>query len=269
MGRKLRSTLVAAATAAAALASVAPADASAGGLHWASAATAKIKPGLSSVDVAGVRCVVGFLLTDGTRVYAAVPASCTGVSDGQPTNGCTEAQVPYGLKVPITGARFKAVFVYSSFVRMQLAGTRRTNVCHNNDLSLLRLDPRDIKRANPSLAAVGGPTGVSQSAPAFPDQLTVVLSGASTRAAADATASGGWSHTMVVGGPVNDALVGSPVVDGQGKALGMVSFTPQQGGPGTSTATDLYREITFLQKVRGFRHVHLAKGTMRYTPTGV
>jgi hypothetical protein len=239
------------------------------GPHWAPAASATVKPGASTVDIAGFRCVVGYFLTSGSTVYLTVPASCTGVSAGQPTNGCTEAQVPVGLNVPVTGARYPARLVYSSFIQMQLDGVRDADTCHNNDLALLRLDPRDVARANPSLPAVGGPVGVSRADTAFPDELTVVLSGAATKAAADATTNAGWAHTMLVAGPVSSTSVGAPTVTTDGKALGLVSYVPQMGAAGTSTTTDLYHELLFLRRHAGFRHVGLARGTEKFTPSAV
>src|SRR4051794_40865940 len=88
------------------------------GPHWASAARATIHPGVV-VTMAGVKCVAGFVLTNGRHVLLAMPASCSGVSDGQKTDGCAEAQVPPGLPVTIRGARYKGTLIYSSFTRMQ------------------------------------------------------------------------------------------------------------------------------------------------------
>src|SRR3954468_14214791 len=150
-------------------------------VHWASARTATVHPGVH-VTIAGVKCVAGFLMTDGHRVFVTVPGSCAGVDDGKPTNGCTAAQVPYGLKVTVQGARFKGRVVYSSYTEMQLRGSKGAK-CANNALVLVRLDDRDIKRTNPSIPApTGGPTGVATTAPAAPAQLTAFVNGAATPA---------------------------------------------------------------------------------------
>src|SRR3954453_7947046 len=105
-------------------------------VRWATARTATVHPGVQG-GIAGVRCVAGFLMTDGRRVFVAVPGSCAGVDDGQPTNGCTAAQVPYGLKGSVQGARYKGRLVYSSYTEMQLRGTKAVNKCANNALVLI------------------------------------------------------------------------------------------------------------------------------------
>src|SRR3954451_13281539 len=110
-------------------------------VHWASARTATVHPGVH-VTIAGVKCVAGFVMTDGHRVFVTVPGSCAGVDDGKPTNGCTAAQLPYGLKVAVTGARSKGTVVYSSYTQMQLRGSTGAK-CANNALVLIRLDDRD------------------------------------------------------------------------------------------------------------------------------
>ena len=238
---------------------------SATGISWAPAAKATIHPGVT-VTIASVKCLAGYVLTQGRTVYLAVPASCTGVSDGQATDGCSEAQVPGGVKATIQGAKHPGVLVYSSFTTMQLRGEKRANRCANNSLSLIRLDHRDVKRTNPSIPVVGGPAGVSHAQPSLGVMLTVVLA-TPTQAEAIATTSGGWAHTMTVDGEVNNLAVGASVLTSDGKALGMVDVVPQQGGPGETTSGDLSRELQALHTVRGFRHVQLANGTAKFKPS--
>jgi len=160
----------AAALAAAALVGAPSANAT---VRWGSA-KAPIHPGVK-VTIAGVSCLAGLVMTDGTRVFIAVPTSCTGVNDGQPTDGCTAAQVPVGVKATIQGARYRGTLVYSSYTQMQLRGTTGQNMCAHNDLSLIRLDNRDIGRTNPSVPVVGGPTSVAWTAPAQGAQLTAYI----------------------------------------------------------------------------------------------
>jgi hypothetical protein len=54
--------------------------------------------------------------------------------------------------------------------------------------------------------------------------------------------------------------LGSPVMNGSGRALGLLTLVQQSTSP-PETVSDLAREITFLQTVNGFGNVHLAKGT--------
>jgi hypothetical protein len=216
------------------------------------------------VTIADVTCRAGFVLTDGKRVFLTLPASCTGVSGGAATDGCSEAQIPSTLPAKIQGARHPGHVAYSSFVQMQLRGETRVNRCRYNSLSLVRLDRRDIKRTNPSVPISGGPTGIARSASAFPDQLTVFLT-SPTRAQATKTTNNGWAHTMVVDGQVDSLAVGSPVLNENGRALGMVTVIPPQGTPGQTTVSDFYLVMRALRNTKGFHHVHLAVGTKKFT----
>src|SRR3954451_18921924 len=232
-------------------------------VRWAPARTATVHPGVN-VTIAGVRCVAGFVMTDGRRVFVAVPASCAGVDDGKPTNGCPAAQVPYGLKVTVQGARYKGRMAYSSYTAMQLRGSKGLK-CANNALVLIRLDDRDIKRTNPSLPApTGGPTGLATTAPSPPAQVTTYINGAATPSELMENTASGWAHSVYVGPAVTANELGSPVLTQAGRALGMVTLVPQVNG-GPVTVSNLSKEIAFLQTVRGFGNVHLARGTRAFT----
>ena len=232
-------------------------------VRWAPAGRATVHPGVQ-VTIAGVKCVAGFVMTDGHRVFVAVPGSCAGVDDGAPTNGCTAAQVPYGLKVSVQGARYKGRVVYSSYTEMQLRGTTGANKCANNALVLIRLNDLDIKRTNPSLPApTGGPTGLSTTAPSQGETLTAYLNGMPTQAMALQTSAGGWAYSVQPSAPVPATQLGSPVLRGNGRAVGMVTLVAQlQGGP--VTVSSLAKEIAFMQTVRGFGNVHLERGTRAF-----
>lgn len=236
--------------------------------QWAPASEATVHPGVT-VTIAGVKCVAGFVVKQRHRVFLTVPASCSGVSDGQPVDGCASAQVPVGLKVRIQGARHRGTIAYSSFAAMQLSGESRVNRCANNSLTLIRIDRRDLRRTNPSLPVLGGPAGLDPAATAAPTQLTVLLSGAATAAQATSTTAAGWAHGVVIDGEADNLSVGSPVVDGAGKAVGMVTVVPFHGLAGESTVSDLARELRALRHTPGFHHVHLVKGTESYRPSSL
>jgi hypothetical protein len=232
-------------------------------VRWAPANKATIHPGVV-VTIAGVKCIAGFVMTDGHRVFVAVPGSCAGVDDGAPTDGCTAAQVPYGLKVTIQGARYRGRMAYSSYTEMQLRGTTAVNKCANNALVLIRVDDRDIKRTNPSLPApTGGPTGLAANPPSAGDTVTAYVNGAPMQGMVQGVTAGGWANAIEIG-PVSATQLGSPVLTKSGRALGMVTLVPRaQVDP--STVSSLAKEIAFMQTVRGFRTVHLARGTRKFT----
>lgn len=230
---------------------------------WASARSATIHPGVSVQVGNSPVCRAGFIFTDGTHAFIAIPASCAGTGPAD-NSKCDVGQDPIGTPATIGGAKYKGKFVYSSLVTMVLRGqTHKVNRCSFNDLALVRIDPRDIKRTNPSVPVLGGPAGVSQDQPAAPDQLSVYLTTASNAQALD-TSGGGWSHAMMVDGPVAGSDLGGPVLTDNGKGLGMVSGLPTSNG--RTLVNDLYREVRYLRTVKKFEDVHLAKGTVKFSP---
>jgi len=258
-----RATVAAAAALTLGATALAGANGAAASVRWAPARTATVHPGVQ-VTIAGVKCVAGFVFTDGYRVFVSVPGSCAGVDDGKPTDGCTAAQVPYGLKVTVQGARYKGRVVYSSYTEMQLRGTTGPNKCANNSLVLIRLRDRDIKRTNPSIPApVGGPTGVATTPPAAPAQVTSYVNGAGTPSELMQTMAAGWAHSVYVGPAFAAQQLGAPVLTQSGRALGMVTLVPQVNG-GPVTVSNLSKEIAFLQTTRGFHQVRLARGTVAF-----
>ena len=228
---------------------------------WASAKSATIHPGVT-VSMGGVDCRAGFVFTDGTRAYLSVPASCSGTGPVD-NSKCDAGQDPYGLPVTIEGAKHKGTLVYSSITTMELRSQTGTNRCTFNDLSLVRIDHRDLKRTNPSVPVIGGPTGVSKEQPEAPAQLSV-YAGAPSNAQALNTSGGGWSHAIMVDGAVAGSDLGAPVLTSKGQALGMVSGVPTANG--RTLVNDLSREIRYLHTVKKFADVHLARGTAKFTP---
>ena len=228
---------------------------------WASAKTATIHPGVM-VSMGGVDCRAGFIFTDGTHAFIAVPSSCSGTGPVD-NSKCDAGQDPYGLPVTIQGAKHKGTLVYSAITTMELRSQTGTNRCTYNDLSLVRIDRRDIKRTNPSVPVLGGPTGVSKDQPAAPDQLSVYVTSPSSAQALNSSG-GGWSHAIMVDGAVASGDLGAPVLTANGQALGMVSGVPTANG--RTLVNDLCREIRYLHTVKKFSDVHLAKGTAKFTP---
>src|SRR5436190_11787297 len=87
--------------------------------RWAPAGVAKIHPGVP-VEIGGVTCTAGFILTDGKRVFLTLTAGCAGASPGEDVNGCPTTRDSAGVDPPntaadITGARYEGHLVYNSF----------------------------------------------------------------------------------------------------------------------------------------------------------
>lgn len=240
------------------------ADAAASVAHpaWASVQSATVHPGVSVQVGNSPVCRAGFILNDGTRAFIAIPASCAGTGPAD-NSKCDVGQDPVGTPVTIGGAKHEGKLVYSSITQMELRSETRVNRCTYNDLALVRIDRRDVKRTNPSVPMLGGPTGVSKDQPAAPDQLSVYLTTASNAQALNTTG-GGWSHAMMVDGPVASADLGGPVLTSNGKALGMVSGVPTANG--RTLVNNFHHEVRYLQTVKKFADVHLAKGTAKFSP---
>jgi hypothetical protein len=155
--------LIAIATAVAALA-VAPGAASA----WAPAATATVHPGVQTVT-AGGQCTANFIFTAGGNTYIGQAAHCSSTGEATDTDGCLSGSLPLGTQVDVTGASRPGTLAYNSWLTMQANGETNPDVCAYNDLALVKLDPADVGKVNPSVPGFGGPTGVGGASAALDD----------------------------------------------------------------------------------------------------
>ena len=246
-------TLISAATAVTA----ATASATSSRPHWASAATATIHPGVQ-VTIAGTPCTAGFVLTDGSRVYLAVPGSCAGVDTGKAEDGCTAATMPVGLPVTIQGAAHKGTLDYNSWTWMASIGETNPDVCAANDLALVRLDARDIAKTNPTIPGTSGPTGVGSSSPAMGTAVTA-YGAAPAMGLVTGNANGNRDHQATFASSFTMAETGAAVLTGDGKALGMLSVIPNSAAQ-AADVHDLGMELSYLHAkgYSGFRKVQLA-----------
>ncbi|MEJ7787069.1 MAG: serine protease [Solirubrobacteraceae bacterium] len=142
-------------TLALALTALIPAAASA----WAPAPGA-IHPGVQTYT-AGGQCTANFIYTDGGSTYIGQAAHCSGTGAATSTNGCTSKSLPVGTPVEVTGASRPGTMVYNSWIAMQASGETDPETCAYNDFALVRLDPVDVARVNPSVPGFGGPVGLS------------------------------------------------------------------------------------------------------------
>lgn len=231
-----------------------------GGVAAASAGH-PIHPG-AALTVSDNTCEVGYLVVARHHVYAAVPASCTGTDGGNGGDGCVEAQIPYGSRADITGARHKAILAYSSFTQMQLRGMNGGHACAANNLSLFRLSSADARRASPRVPTMGRPKRASHAAPATGAALLAYLSSGRATASAGGTSEGGWQHGVTINAAVSSADLGAPIMSPNGLAVGMETVLPSvptvAGVGATSQVSDLRRELRFLRRhAAGFHHAHL------------
>ena len=254
----MRSTGIAMLTAAAALLAAMPAQAVP---PWAPAGTATIHPGVRTRS-ATTECTANFVFYDASNdVYLGQAARCTATSSS--TNGCVSGSRPLGSSVTVEGATRPGTLVYSSWLAMRAASEPVSSpACAYNDFALVRLDPADYSRVNPTVPFWGGPTTIGGT-PAPGDRVYSCgddpILGLRPRTGV-VVASNGWTHRihwMPPGGPVD---AGMGVLDENGSALGATTPLTADALPGSSVVVDLRQVLAYLTS-HGGPAVTLALGT--------
>lgn len=264
-----RSKLVPAAMLALALALLAPSAASA----WAPAGSATIHPGVQTYTEGG-QCTSNFVFQDGTSVYLGQAAHCSGTGGQTETDGCTSGSLPLGTAVEVKGASRPATMVYNSWLAMQARGESDPDACAYNDFALVRLDPADAGRVNPSVPRYGGPTGVGSAGGLG---ATVYSYGNSSLRAGVTKLSpkqgvviqnegNGWSHVVATLTPGIPGDSGSGFLDGSGGAIGVLSTLQLAPLPATNGVGDLAKELAYMRANSSLGSVQLVQGTEPFKP---
>ncbi len=252
-----------------ALSMLLPAAASA----WAPTGTAAVHPGVQTFT-AGAQCTSNFVFEEGTAVYLGQAAHCSGTGGQTETDGCTSGSLPIGTPVEVTGAAKPGTLAYNSWLTMQASGEKDPDTCAYNDLALIRLDPADVGKVNPSVPGYGGPTGVGTAgdtgstvfsygnselrggiAKLSPKQGTVIQS-----------EGGGWSHIVVTVSPGIPGDSGSGFMNESGQAIGILSTLQLAPLAGTNGVGDLGKELAYAQ-AHGFPGLQLVPGTQPFNPS--
>ncbi len=235
--------------------------------QWAPAATAPIHPGVQTFT-AGAQCTANFIFTDGTTVYIGQAAHCAGTGTATETDGCTSSSLPLGTPVEVTGATRPGTLVYSSWRSMQQQGVTDANTCAYNDIALVRLDPADVARVNPSVPFFGGPTAVGVAtnlgAKVYSygnSELRAGVAQLSPKYGVSLGNTAGWSTNAYTVTPGIPGDSGSGFLDAQGRAIGVLSTVEFAPLPGSNNFGDLAHELTYMHTQAGFANVHLVAGT--------
>src|SRR3954469_6349001 len=131
---------------------------------WAPASSAAVHPGVQTFT-AGGQCTANFVFYDGAGTeFIGQAAHCSGTGGNTATDGCTSGSLPTGTPVEVDGASQPGTMVYNSWLTMQSLGEKDPDTCAYNDLALVKLDPADYGKVNPSIPFWGGPTGVGTAA---------------------------------------------------------------------------------------------------------
>ncbi len=241
--------------------------------QWAPAGTATVHPGVQT-HTEGAQCTANFVSYDATDVYIGQAAHCSTTGTSTDVNGCTAPSRPLGTPVSIGGASRPATMVYNSWLTMQAVGEDDPDTCRYNDFALLRLDPADAGKVNPSIPHWGGPTGLNTTGTRLlqhvysygNSELRLGLTLLSPKKGISlGHAGGGWTHLVTTLTPGLPGDSGSAFLDSRGRALGVLS-TLNIGLPGgvNNGVSDLARALDYMRAHSEFVDVQLALGTVPF-----
>jgi hypothetical protein len=262
MRRVITAFAVAAATA---LVAAAPAAAEP---TWAPADSAAVHPGVQTFT-AGGQCTSNFVFFNAANdVFIGQAAHCSGTDGNTATNGCEAGTRPLGTPVEVDGASQPGTIVYSSWNTMQANGERDSNTCRFNDFALIKLNPADYGKVNPTIPFWGGPTGLVGTTATGDKVLSYGNSslrlGIETLSPKEGLSlgatGGGWSHEVYTVTPGVPGDSGSAFIDRQGRAFGVLSTLQIAPKAGANGVADLSRALTYMEG-NGGPDVTLARGT--------
>ena len=254
-------------TMALALMALAPAAASA----WAPASQATVHPGVMTFT-AGAQCTSNFVFTQGADVFIGQAAHCSGTGGATETDGCDSGSLPLGTPVEIDGASRPGTMVYNSWLAMQAKGEANADTCAYNDFALVRIDPTDVDKVNPSVPGFGGPTGVGEAA----DGSTVYSYGNSSlrggvtqlspkQGTVVATEGNGWSRTVYTVTPGVPGDSGSGFLNSSGQAFGVLSTLQILPTAGSNGVGDLSNELDYVRANSSLSSLQLEPGTEAFS----
>jgi hypothetical protein len=243
-----------------------------GSSAWAPAKTAPIHPGIQ-VFTQGAQCTSNFVFQEGSSVFLGQAAHCSGTGGQTETDGCTSGSLPLGTPVEVKGASKPGTLVYNSWLTMQASGETDPDACAYNDLALIRLDPADVSRVNPSVPGFGGPTGVGGvgglGSTVYSYGNSELRGGVTKLSPKQGIAvqneGGGWSHIVVTLTPGVPGDSGSGFLNESGQAFGVLSTLQIAPLTGTNGVGDLARELAYM-RAHGFGAMQLVQGTEPFKP---
>ncbi len=239
---------------------------------WAPAATATIHPGVQTLT-AGGQCTANFIYQDSGGTYIGQAAHCSSTGEATDTDGCLAGTLPLGTPVEVTGASRPGTLVYSSWVTMQANGESDPDTCAYNDLALVKIDPADVGKVNPSVPGFGGPTGVGGASAALDDvysygnsSLRFGITFLSPKfGKVVSTEGGGWSRTVYTVTPGIPGDSGSGFLNASGQAIGTLSTVALAPLPASNGVGDLGRELAYARAHSSFTGVQVVNGTEPFT----
>ncbi len=240
-------------------------------LAWAPAGQATVHPGVQ-VFTEGAQCTSNFVFQDASSVYLGQAAHCSGTGGQTETDGCTSGSLPLGTPVKVTGAGNAGTLAYSSWLTMQAKGETNPDACAFNDFALIRIDPGDVAKVNPSVPGFGGPTGVGSAGGLGSTVYSYgnsELRGGITKLSPKQgivvqNEGSGWSHNVVTLTPGVPGDSGSGFFNGSGAAIGVLSTLQLAPLPGSNGVGDLAKELAYMRANSPLSAVQLVPGTVAF-----
>ena len=239
---------------------------------WAPADSATVHPGVMTYTD-GAQCTANFIYTDSAgAVYIGQAAHCSGTGAQTDTDGCTTDSLPLGTPVEVRGASKPGTLVYSSWIAMHNNGETDADTCAYNDIGLIKLDPADYDKVNPSVPTLGGPTALGTTTAAGDDVFS--YGNSSLRAGVTllspkqgkslGTDGNGWTHLVYTVSPGIPGDSGSGFMDATGNAFGVLSTLQIAPVAGSNGVSDLRKMLDYA-RTHGGPDVTLAPGTEPFT----
>lgn len=233
---------------------------------WAPAGSAAIHPGVQTITD-GAQCTSNFVFFDASdNVYIGQAAHCSGTGGATETNGCDSGSLPVGTEVQVGGASQPGVMVYNSWLTMQAVGESDTNTCNFNDFALIKLNPADYAKVNPSIPVWGGPTGLGDATALGESVYSYGNSGLRAGLLSPKTGislgtpAHGWTHPVYTLTPGIPGDSGSAFLDSQGRAIGVLSTLVILPLPASNNAIDVASALAYMEAHTNI-DVTLAQGT--------
>lgn len=254
---------------------------------WAPAATAAITPGVQTNTDGSGQCTANFVFTDAAgNVYLGQAAHCSGTGAATDTNGCDAGTLPLGTAVTFNrgGSLLDAgtqvgtgTLAYSSWNTMQSRGETDPNTCAYNDFALVKVNPADVSKVNPSIPFWGGPVGINTTGTVAGDRVysygnsglrfgAEQLSPKTGTSLGQDPADGGWTHPLYTASPGVPGDSGSAFLDASGRAVGTLSTLGLAPLPASNNIGDLSHELAYAQAHSGIAGLHLVLGTEPFDP---
>jgi hypothetical protein len=244
-------------------------------VRWAAFAGSTIHPGVQTDSPIG-QCTANFVFyrPELNEVYVGQAAHCTGGGDATVTNGCESDSLPLGTPVTIQGASKPGVLVYSSWLAMNAIDEQDPFACAYNDFALVKVDPADFAKVNPSLPHWGGPRGINNTGTAELEPVfTVGNSGLRQGIGLLMPKSGislgtseqGWVHQVYTLTPGIPGDSGSAMVNSTGLATGILSTIEITPVPASNLFIDLAKAMKYAQS-HGMPGLRLGTTTVAFNP---